>query len=217
MKLKQYLNETKGSFLDNKRIPKQGQAVYALVGFERKVVKGTVTKLSNIDQKGLANTYLDINAKGKNYHVDISQVYDHKPKQVKTKDEYGEVTIWEATLNLNKDVKEFISKNEFYKYYKTPEDFQGTCDGVSSDLYKFLLDKGYDVELIEGMGTKFDLPENHPNVNIPQYVTHVVLKTQNKVVDLTGMQFGFDKVRIIPFSQFKKQFKKIKPFEAWKR
>jgi hypothetical protein len=31
------------------------------------------------------------------------------------------------------------------------------------------------------------------------------------------MQFGFDKVRIMPLSEFKKQFSKIKPFEAWKR
>lgn len=123
----------------------------------------------------------------------------------------------ESKLDLTKDVKEFIANNEFYKYYKTPEDFQGTCDGVSSDLYKFLLDKGHDIELIEGIGVKFELPKNHPNINIPQYVSHVVLKAGNKVVDLTGRQFGFDKVRIIPLSQFKKQFKKIKPFEAWKR
>jgi len=27
--------------------------------------------------------------------IDISQIFDHKPKKVKTKDEYGDVTIWE--------------------------------------------------------------------------------------------------------------------------
>lgn len=125
--------------------------------------------------------------------------------------------ICEENSNLEKDIKEFISKNEFYKYYKTPKDFQGTCDGVSSDLYKFLIDKGYDVSLIEGIGVKFELPEDHPNINIPQFISHVVLKYKNKVVDLTGMQFGFDKIRIISLSEFKKQFSKIKPFEAWKR
>lgn len=123
----------------------------------------------------------------------------------------------EANQNLQKDVKEFIRSNQFYKYYKTPEDFQGTCDGVSSDLYKELSDKGYDVELIEGRGVKFDLPENHPHINIPEHVTHVVLKSGNTVVDLTGRQFGFDKVRVISLSQFKKDFKTIKPFKAWKR
>jgi len=125
--------------------------------------------------------------------------------------------LTEATSNLKKDVAQFIKDNEFYKYYKTPEDFRGTCDGVSSDLYKYLLDKGYDVKLIEGIGVKFDLPKDHPNINIPQYVSHVVLQAGNKVVDLTGMQFEFDKVRIIPLSTFKKQWKKIKPFEAWSR
>jgi hypothetical protein len=71
--------------------------------------------------------------------------------------------------------------------------------------------------LIEGIGAKFKLPETHPNINIPQFISHVVLKYKNKVVDLTGMQFGFDKVRIMPLSEFKKHFSKIKPFEAWKR
>ncbi len=123
----------------------------------------------------------------------------------------------EDKLNLQKEVKSFIKDNEFYKYYKTPEDFVGTCDGVSSDLYKYLKDKGYDVELIEGIGAKFPLPETHPHVNIPEYVTHIVLKAGNKVADLTGRQFGFDKVRVMSLSQFKKEFKKIKPFEAWKR
>ena len=95
MKFKQYLNEVKGSYLDNKKLPKEGENVYALVGFNRKIVKGKIKKVSNIDQKGLANTYLDLDVNGKNYHLDISCIYDHKPKKVKTKDEYGDVIIWE--------------------------------------------------------------------------------------------------------------------------
>lgn len=105
MRLKRYITEAKGSYLDNKKMPKEGQEVYALVGFERKIVKGKIRKLTNIDNKGLANTYLDINSGGKNYHVDISQVYDHKPKQVKTKDEYGDVTIWENIMNFKEYLK----------------------------------------------------------------------------------------------------------------
>lgn len=112
----EYLNEKKGSFLDNKKLPKEGQKVWALVGFDRKIVQGTVKKLSNIDQKGLANTYLDLDVKGKNYHLDISQIYDHKPKQVKTKDEYGEVTIWEGSdikIKLTKAQAEELDGDEF--------------------------------------------------------------------------------------------------------
>ena len=93
--IEKYLGEGRGSYLDNKKMPKEGDTVFALVGFDRKVVKGTITKISNIDQKGLSNTYLDLNVNGKNYHLDISQIYDHKPKQMKKKDEYGEVTVWE--------------------------------------------------------------------------------------------------------------------------
>lgn len=95
MRFKEYLEESKGSFLDNKKVPKDGQMVYAVVGFDQKIVKGKVLKTSNIDKKGIANTYLDIDVNGKTYHVDISQIFDHKPKKVKVKDEYGEVTIWE--------------------------------------------------------------------------------------------------------------------------
>ena len=124
--------------------------------------------------------------------------------------------ILESKQNLKADVNQFMEEDDFYKHYKSSEDFRGTCDGVSSDLYKFLLAKGHDnIKLIEGVGVKFDLPADHPNINIPHYVSHVVLQAGNKVVDLTGMQFEFEKVRIIPLSQFKKQWVKIKPFKAW--
>ena len=112
MRLKRYINESKGSYLDNKKMPKEGQTVYVLVGFDRKVVKGKVIKFNNIDNRGLANTYLDIKlADGRNHHTDISQVYDHKPKQVKTKDEYGDVTIWESTDDDTELAKNHINDN----------------------------------------------------------------------------------------------------------
>lgn len=58
--------------------------------------KGKVTLVTNIDNKGLANTYIDIETdKGTKYHASIGQVFDHKPKQVKKTDQYGEVTVWE--------------------------------------------------------------------------------------------------------------------------
>lgn len=88
--------EMKGSYLNNGKTPKKDETIYVLVGFDRKVVKGKIIKTNNIDNRGLANTYLDIKlADGRNYHTDISQIYDHKPNQVKITDEYGDVTVWE--------------------------------------------------------------------------------------------------------------------------
>jgi len=85
----------RGSFLQNETMPRTGQEVYALAGFEAKVVSGKVKKLHNIDNRGLANIYIDITVGGANLHTDISQVFDHEPKQVKTEDDLGPLTIWE--------------------------------------------------------------------------------------------------------------------------
>ena len=95
MRFKNYLQESNGSFLDYNKLPREGQTIYAVVGFDQKIVKGVVKKISNIDRKGLANNYMDIDVNGKNYHIAINQAYDHKPKKVKVTDEYGETTRWE--------------------------------------------------------------------------------------------------------------------------
>lgn len=137
MKLKRYLNEAKGSYLDNKKMPREGQQVYILAGqMADKVVKGTIRKITNIDQKGLANTYFEIEANGKNHHVNIAQVYDHKPKRVKTKDEYGEVTIWEAKADmfqknmpnryfvLGREVNNWFAQNHILGLRPTDNDFK---------------------------------------------------------------------------------------------
>jgi len=85
----------KGSFLQNKKMPKEGQEVYALIGFDKKIVKVKILRLTNIDNKGLANTYMDVTDGKKNYHINIDAIYDHKPKLVTKTDEYGEVKVWE--------------------------------------------------------------------------------------------------------------------------
>jgi len=82
------------TYLDNKKIPKINEKVYALVGFENKIVNGKIVSVNNIDNKGLSNCYLDIDVSGKKYHVNISQIFNHKPKKVQIKDEYGFVTVW---------------------------------------------------------------------------------------------------------------------------
>jgi hypothetical protein len=124
--------------------------------------------------------------------------------------------LTEAKGNFMEDIKSFIKEDPYYKYFKTPEDFRGSCDGISTDLFYYLKNKGYKVELKQGMGAKFKMPEDHPYKDIPQHIVHVVVKVENKIVDLTGMQFGFEKIRIMSVSDFKKEFKTIKPFKPFR-
>jgi len=122
----------------------------------------------------------------------------------------------EGKQNLNNDIKKFIATDQFYKYSKTPEDFRGSCDGISTDLYYFLQKKEYKVSMIQGHGAMFKIPDDHPHRGIPQHIIHVVVKIGNKIIDLTGLQFELDKVRIISLSDFKKEFKTIKPFKPFR-
>jgi exosome complex RNA-binding protein Csl4 len=96
MKFKQYLIEIKkGSYLDIKRLPKEGDKVYAVVGFNQKIIQGTIVDITNIDRKGFANIYVEVEDKNsKKYHLAINQIFDHKPKKETIKDEYGETKVW---------------------------------------------------------------------------------------------------------------------------
>lgn len=95
MNFKQYLKEETGSFLDNKKIPKLNQNVWFLSGMFGDIPKkGKVLDISDIDRKGLSNTYLEIETSKEKKHVNIMLVFDHKPKKTKIKDEYGELTKW---------------------------------------------------------------------------------------------------------------------------
>ena len=97
IKFREYLKEgKKGSFLDNKKIPKEEQNVWILSGtFADKPEQGIIKISYNIDRKGLSNTYLDVETKKGIKHLNIAQIFDHKPKKIKVKDEYGEITKWE--------------------------------------------------------------------------------------------------------------------------
>lgn len=88
------MKSIEGSFLDKGALPEDGQAVFCVVGFDQKVVKGIVQKSTNIDNKGLANTYVDVIASDKTYHVAINQVYDHEPCKVVVEDEFGKLSVW---------------------------------------------------------------------------------------------------------------------------
>jgi hypothetical protein len=80
-----------GSYLDNKKLPRVGDMVYFLRGFNKVVTKGKVTQVTDIDRRGIANTYVDIDGK---YHVPLNVVFDHKPHKVKVKDIYGDTEVW---------------------------------------------------------------------------------------------------------------------------
>jgi hypothetical protein len=91
------LKETKntGSYLDNIQLPKEGQIVYFLKGqIAAKPIKGKIVTITNIDKKGLSNTYLDIEVNSRIYHTNISQVFDHLPKYQELSDEYGSYKKW---------------------------------------------------------------------------------------------------------------------------
>jgi len=98
-KIDKILNEAKGSYLDNQKIPKEGQKVWITVGLGMgEVIEGKVVRVTNIDRKGLANTYLDVETSKGIQHVNVMSVFDHKPKKVMRQDAYGKVAVWEATV-----------------------------------------------------------------------------------------------------------------------
>lgn len=85
-----------GSYLDNQQVLKLGSEVWILTGqFADNPQKGMIKRIDNIDNKGLANTYVDVDVNGKIYHTNVAQVFDHKPKLVQVKDEYGFVKRWQ--------------------------------------------------------------------------------------------------------------------------
>jgi len=85
----------RGSYLENDRLPKIGEKVFILHGFNRKVVSGVVANVWDIDHKGLANTYIDVSTKLGRLHTSIESVFDHKPRLVKHIDSFGEIEVWE--------------------------------------------------------------------------------------------------------------------------
>lgn len=71
------------------------EEVWALIGFENNIVEGSITKITNIDNKGASNTYVDIKSNGSRYHINIDQIFDHMPEKIKKQDTYGTYTAWQ--------------------------------------------------------------------------------------------------------------------------
>ncbi len=130
-----------------------------------------------------------------------------------------------ATQDIKSLVKEFIKTDKFYKYKKDREDFYGTCDGVSTDFYHFLKSKDIDVKLIQGINPQFSIDReffNHYSIDdsevddYKKHIVHVVCLVGKTVFDLSCMQFdGKTKMKIIPLSQFKKDWKIVKSFKPF--
>lgn len=84
-----------GSFLDQGRCPQLGETVWALIGqTDARPVAGVVSLISDIDRRGLGNTYLDVQAEGRTYHVPLMVVFNHRPRRVQIVDAFGPVRIW---------------------------------------------------------------------------------------------------------------------------
>jgi hypothetical protein len=85
-----------GSYFDQGRIPKEGEKVWALVGqINQKAVQGTVSRADRTYHGG--HYHCDVQtAKGSTHRVSTDVMFDHRPKRVKRRDEFGEVTVWES-------------------------------------------------------------------------------------------------------------------------
>jgi len=86
-----------GSYLDQNKTPYKKDKIWVMtakIGIGSPQI-GVIHRITNIDNKGLSNTYLDILVGNKILHVNIMLVYDHKPKKVKITDICGEIVKWE--------------------------------------------------------------------------------------------------------------------------
>lgn len=93
------LYESEGSFLKNNKFPRINQNVWFLTTnehFKEEIMQGKVIKISNIDNRGMGNSYIDIEVKDSKdkKHIPIIHVFDHKPKKKEIVDEFGKVKIW---------------------------------------------------------------------------------------------------------------------------
>lgn len=85
----------KGSFFDQRRIPREGEKVWVLVGqIDQKPMQGTISRVERTYHGG--HYYCDIQTAKGIRHAASDQIFDHRPKRVKRRDEFGEVAVWEG-------------------------------------------------------------------------------------------------------------------------
>ncbi len=160
--------------------------------------------------------------------------------KIKEAKEIGKNPIFTSINKINesilrKKIRKIISDGmEFYidyfkkedhitqliKSFDNPNDLKGFCDTISEKFANKLLEQGIkNVSLIEGVGLKQGLDKNAAdawNEYEPKYLSHVVVRVGNKIIDLTGKQFG-DKYskNIIPLSEFKSYWNKVRVFKTF--
>ena len=83
------------NYLNQNKVPKINDKVYALVGFDACIIQGTISTITNIDNKGLSNTYVDIQTGNLKYHVNIGCIFDHLPIKITIQDDYGKLQVWD--------------------------------------------------------------------------------------------------------------------------
>jgi len=86
----------KGSFFDQRRIPKEGEKVWALVGqVDQKPIQGTISRVERTYHGG--HYYCEVQTAKGAKRVSSDLIFDHRPKRTKRRDEFGEVTVWESS------------------------------------------------------------------------------------------------------------------------
>jgi hypothetical protein len=124
---------------------------------------------------------------------------------------------------LEKDLQEFLdlefySDTKFSDISKSCDLSKGNCYDISEELMDFLEDKGYkNMSLVEVRNPLFDLSNAHYEwVDRPKdNLFHIILKVDNKFIDLTGIQFSKDQegLKIYNEDEIKSLWGKIEYFK----
>lgn len=125
-----------------------------------------------------------------------------------------------VNLSPKKNVMIIVEEYKKKLNFKNPKDAKGKCDHVANELYKILVSNGIkNVTIIEGIGFKqkqgFDSAWKDTE---NKYLAHIVVKIDNNIIDLTGIQFGskHDKM-IYPYSEFRRFWSKIREGPYWNK
>ena len=124
---------------------------------------------------------------------------------------------------LEKDLQEFLdlefySDTKFSDISKSCDLSKGNCYDISEELMDFLEDKGYkNMSLVEVRNPLFDLSDAHYEwVDRPKdKLFHIILKVNDKFIDLTGIQFSKDQegLKIYSEDEIKNLWGKIEYFK----
>lgn len=124
-------------------------------------------------------------------------------------------------------IKLFIEDNPSYKSLRNATDFYDKCDRISADFARYLWVKDLikePVELVVACGYIGELKDTAASMYkkmkkpfLLKNVRHVAPRFGNLIVDLTGLQFGYPKVRIVLAEEFLKDWAVIKEHATVKK